>query len=63
MRACACTRAREIIEEFGPVPLPLAARPTESSLTLRRYAAGHADGTAGPVELSSDGLMKLSAQY
>src|SRR5260370_6484402 len=40
-------RARiELLKNFGPVP-------TVSTLTLRRYAAGHADGAAGLVGVTS----------
>src|SRR5262249_41028457 len=44
-RARACTRAREIIEEFRLGSVALPARPTVSR--ARRYHADHADIGAG----------------
>ena len=47
-------RAREkSLKNFGPVP-------TVSSLTLRRYAAGHADGAAGLVGAALTSVTALS---
>jgi hypothetical protein len=49
LRARACTRAREIIEEFPPSSMIDSAL---LSLTLRRYAADGATGLVGAALIS-----------
>jgi hypothetical protein len=49
-----CMRARiELLKNFGPVP-------TVSSLTLRRYAAGHAGGAAAFEQGDERGSNRLT---
>jgi len=57
LRARACAREKSL-KNFGPVP-PV------SSLTLRRYAAGHADGAAGWFGGfdQRDGIIKFFQDY
>jgi hypothetical protein len=52
-------RAREIIEEFRSGSIALAAVRL-CRLTLRRYAAGHADGAAGLVGAALTSVTALS---